>query len=55
MVSISNVDEPLDLIRLSLQERIFIKCRQGRELKGKLRVFFSGLMLFDNGRRMIII
>jgi len=40
MESLSNVDEPLDLIRLSLMERIFVKCKQGRELKGKLRVFF---------------
>jgi hypothetical protein len=38
MAGISNVDEPLDLIRLSLQETIFIKCRANRELRGKLHV-----------------
>jgi len=30
------VEEPLDLIRLSLNERISVKCRGGRELKGQL-------------------
>ena len=32
------VEEPLDLIRLSLDERIYVKCRGGRELRGKLFV-----------------
>jgi len=32
------VEEPLDLIRLSLDERIHVKCRGGRELRGKLHV-----------------
>ncbi len=30
------VEQPLDLIRLSLNERIFVKCRGGRELRGVL-------------------
>jgi len=30
------VDQPLDLIRLSLDEKILVKCRGGRELRGKL-------------------
>lgn len=34
----SSVDEPLDLIRLSLDERIYVKCRGGREIRGKLHV-----------------
>lgn len=34
----SSVDEPLDLIRLSLDERIYVKCRGERELRGKLHV-----------------
>lgn len=34
----SSVDEPLDLIRLSLEERIYVKCRGERELRGKLHV-----------------
>ena len=30
------VEEPLDLIRLSLNERILVKCRGGRQLRGQL-------------------
>jgi len=33
------VEEPLDLIRLSLDERIFVKCRGGIELRGKLHAY----------------
>ena len=32
------VEEPLDLIRLSLDERIYVKMRNDRELRGKLHV-----------------
>ena len=32
------VEEPLDLVRLSLDERIFVKLRNNRELKGRLHV-----------------
>ncbi|GAB5036723.1 u6 snrna-associated sm-like protein lsm3 [Nannochloropsis oceanica] len=35
----SSVDEPLDLIRLSLDERVYVKCRGERELRGKLHAF----------------
>jgi hypothetical protein len=35
------VKEPLDLIRLSLDERIYVKLRSERELRGKLHVGFS--------------
>ena len=35
----SHVEEPLDLIRLSLDERIFVKCRGDRELRGKLHAY----------------
>ena len=34
----SNVDEPLDLLRLSLVEKIYVKMRGDRELRGKLHV-----------------
>jgi U6 snRNA-associated Sm-like protein LSm3 len=34
----SNVDEPLDLLRLSLDERIYVKMRGDRELRGQLHV-----------------
>lgn len=33
------VVEPLDLIRLSLDERILVKCRGGRELRGRLHAY----------------
>jgi hypothetical protein len=32
------VKEPLDLIKLSLDERIYVKCRGERELRGRLHV-----------------
>ena len=32
------MEEPLDLIRLSIDERVYIKCRGERELRGKLHV-----------------
>eukprot|EP00304_Pavlova_gyrans_P012170 CAMPEP_0206053480 /NCGR_PEP_ID=MMETSP1466-20131121/35908_1 /ASSEMBLY_ACC=CAM_ASM_001126 /TAXON_ID=44452 /ORGANISM="Pavlova gyrans, Strain CCMP608" /LENGTH=254 /DNA_ID=CAMNT_0053428653 /DNA_START=44 /DNA_END=806 /DNA_ORIENTATION=- len=33
------VEEPLDLIRLSLDERIYVKMRNERELRGKLHAY----------------
>jgi hypothetical protein len=32
------MEEPLDLIRLSIDERVYIKCRGDRELRGRLHV-----------------
>lgn len=34
----SHVSEPLDLVRLLLNEVVFVKLRGDRELKGKLHV-----------------
>jgi small nuclear ribonucleoprotein (snRNP)-like protein len=34
----TTVERPLDLVRLSLDERIFVKCKGDRELRGKLHV-----------------
>ncbi len=34
------VSEPLDLVRLSLDEVVFVKLRGDRELKGRLHVCF---------------
>lgn len=34
------VKEPLDLIRLSLEERVYVKLKGERELRGKLHVGF---------------
>ncbi|KXJ15872.1 U6 snRNA-associated Sm-like protein LSm3 [Exaiptasia diaphana] len=38
-VQSNTVEEPLDLIRLSLDERIYIKMRNDRELRGRLHAF----------------
>ena len=34
----ATVKEPLDLIRLSLDEKIYVKLRHDREIKGRLHV-----------------
>jgi small nuclear ribonucleoprotein (snRNP)-like protein len=34
----NSVEEPIDLITMSLKEKVYVKCRYGRELKGKLAV-----------------
>ncbi|EUB63064.1 U6 snRNA-associated Sm-like protein LSm3 [Echinococcus granulosus] len=39
------VEEPLDLIRLSLDEKVFVKMRHNRELVGVLHGFDSHLNL----------
>lgn len=35
-----SVSEPLDLVRLSLDETVFVKLRGDRELKGRLHVSY---------------
>lgn len=40
-----NVKEPLDLIRLSLDERIYVKMRNERELRGRLHVNIGFLLV----------
>ena len=37
----ASVSEPLDLVRLSLDEVVFVKLRGDRELKGRLHVCFA--------------
>lgn len=34
----ADMEEPLDLIRLSIDERVYVKCRGDRELRGRLHV-----------------
>lgn len=34
----TSIEEPIDLVRLSLDERIYVKLRGDRELRGKLHV-----------------
>lgn len=38
------MEEPLDLIRLSIDERVYVKCRGERELRGKLHVRLAWLL-----------
>jgi U6 snRNA-associated Sm-like protein LSm3 len=35
----SAVDNPLDLIRLSIDEKVYVKCKGDRELRGRLHGF----------------
>ncbi|KAJ2855094.1 U4/U6-U5 snRNP complex subunit lsm3 [Coemansia erecta] len=37
--SLSMVEEPLDLVKLSLDERIYVKLRGDRELRGRLHAY----------------
>ena len=39
----SECREPLDLIRLSIDERIYVKCQGDRELRGKLHAYDNHL------------
>ncbi len=39
MDSTYNLTEPIDMIKFSINEVIYIKCRGDRELKGKLIAF----------------
>mmetsp|Transcript_9879 Transcript_9879/g.14797 ORF Transcript_9879/g.14797 Transcript_9879/m.14797 type:complete len:90 (+) Transcript_9879:109-378(+) len=39
------MEEPLDLIRLSIDERVYVKCRGDRELRGKLHAYDQHLNL----------
>ena len=32
------IQEPMDLVLLSLKEKVYVRCRFGRELRGKLVV-----------------
>lgn len=44
----ATVKEPLDLIKLSLDERIYVKLRGDRELRGRLHVRLSELIIASN-------
>lgn len=37
----ASIEEPIDLVRLSLDEKIYVKLRGDRELRGKLHVCFA--------------
>lgn len=44
---VTSVSEPLDLVRLSLDEVVFVKLRGDRELKGRLHVCWN-IALMDH-------
>lgn len=46
----AHIEEPMDLVTLSLEEKVYIKCRYGRELRGKLIVSLTSslTLLIDN-------
>jgi hypothetical protein len=46
------MEEPLDLIRLSIDERVYVKCRGDRELRGKLHVSFVPQSVYITGDRL---
>ncbi len=46
----NTVEEPLDLIRLSLDERIYVKMRNDRELRGRLHVSYTSGFCFHTLR-----
>jgi small nuclear ribonucleoprotein (snRNP)-like protein len=41
------IEEPLDLIRLSIDENVFIKMKGERELRGKLHVSYLNYWFKD--------
>ncbi|CAH8525746.1 unnamed protein product [Dicrocoelium dendriticum] len=48
------VEEPLDLIRLSLDEKIYVKMKHNRELRGTLHAFDSHLnMILGNAEETV--
>ena len=49
-VDVNSVAEPLDLVRLSLDEIVFVKLRGDRELKGRLHVSRKPYICFCRGR-----
>ena len=51
MDSSTGIQEPFDLIRLSLSERVFVKLRGDRELTGILHVC---LLIFVSSARVLI-
>jgi len=40
------IKEPVDLIRLSVDERIYVKMRHDRELRGRLHVSITNIVNF---------
>jgi hypothetical protein len=55
-MSSSAIQEPFDLIRLSLSERVFVKLRGDRQLTGILHVRVTAIStsIFADIRRMVL-
>lgn len=51
----NSVSEPLDLVRLSLDEIVFVKLRGDRELKGRLHVWPDISFHHYFARRLILL
>ncbi|CAD6192812.1 unnamed protein product [Caenorhabditis auriculariae] len=50
----ATVEEPLDLLRLSLEERVYVKMRSDRELRGRLHAFDQHLnMVLSNVEEVV--
>ncbi|XP_036761613.1 U6 snRNA-associated Sm-like protein LSm3 [Manis pentadactyla] len=50
----NTVEEPLDLIRLSLDERIYVKMRNERKLRGRLHAYEQHLnMILGNVEEIV--
>ena len=43
----ATVKEPLDLVRLSLDEKVYVKLRGDREIRGRLHVRFINMQFID--------
>lgn len=48
-ININEINAPIDLIKQSLGREVYVKCRYGRELKGKLHAYdlHLNLMMSD--------
>uniref|UniRef100_A0A8C6E1H7 U6 snRNA-associated Sm-like protein LSm3 n=1 Tax=Moschus moschiferus TaxID=68415 RepID=A0A8C6E1H7_MOSMO len=53
----NTVEEPMDLIRLSLDERIYVKMRNDRELRGRIHAYdqYLNMILGDVEETVTII
>eukprot|EP00892_Ulva_mutabilis_P003305 jgi/Ulvmu1/1346/UM011_0074.1 len=43
------INEPIDMIRLSLDDRVYVKCRNNRELRGRLHALLQGVKAGNTG------
>lgn len=41
------VEVPFDLIRLSIDEVVLLKCKKGREVRGRLHVCIYSILIYN--------